>query len=74
MKPSEIRILLEKLSEEDKEQVENTIWFLKEDCISDFDYINNALKLAELINNLKEKYDRYKRKNIVYWRYSCYTS
>lgn len=25
--------------------------------ISDFDYINNALKLTELINNLKEKYE-----------------
>lgn len=57
MTPSEIRILLKKLSEEDKEDVKNTIWFLKEDCISDFDYINNALKLAKLINNLKEKYE-----------------
>ena len=56
MTPREIRILLKKLSEEDKEKVTNTIWFLKEDCISDFDYINNALKLAELINTLKEKY------------------
>jgi hypothetical protein len=58
MTPSEIHTLLKKLSEEDKEDVKNTIWFLKEDCISDFDYINNALKLAELINTLKEKYER----------------
>ena len=57
MTPSEIRVFLEKLSEEDKEKVKNTIWFLKEDCISDFDYINNALKLIELINTLKEKYE-----------------
>ena len=56
MTPSEIRILLKKLSEEDKEDVKNTIWFLEENCISDFDYINNALKLAKLINTLKEKY------------------
>lgn len=56
MTPSEIRGLLKKLSKEDKEKIKNTIWFLKEDCISDFDYINNALKLAELIITLKEKY------------------
>lgn len=56
MKATEIHTLLKKLYDEDKEEVKNTIWFLKEDCISDVDYINNALKLAELINNLKEKY------------------
>lgn len=58
MATSEIRTLLKKLSKEDNEKIENTIWFLKEDCISDFDYINNALKLAELINDLKEKYEK----------------
>lgn len=56
MTNSEIRRLLNKLSEEDKEKVKNAIWFLKEDCISDFDYIYNALKLVELINKLKEKH------------------
>lgn len=58
MKFSEICKLLKKLSEEDKEKVENTIWFLKEDCRSDVDYIDNALQLTELINNLKEKYEK----------------
>lgn len=63
MKFSEICMLLKKLSEEDKEKVENIIWFLKEDCISDFDYIHNALELTELINKLKEKYDDNNRNN-----------
>lgn len=58
MKFSEICTLLKKLSEEDKEKVENIIWFLKEDCISDFDYIHNVLELVELINDLKEKYEK----------------
>lgn len=46
MTNSEIRRLLNRLSEEDKEEVENIIWFLKEDCISDFDYVHNALELV----------------------------
>lgn len=58
MTNSEIKRLLNRLSEEDKEEVENTIWFLQNDCICDSDYINNALKLTELINDLKEKYER----------------
>jgi len=53
----EIKRLLNRLSEEDKEELKNTIWFLQNDCICDSDYINNALKLAELVNNLKEKYE-----------------
>lgn len=57
MTNSEIKRLLNRLSEEDKEEVENTIWFLQNDCICDSDYINNALKLAELVNNLKGKYE-----------------
>lgn len=57
MTNSEIRTLLNRLSKEDKEEVENTIWFLQNDCICDSDYINNALKLAELVNNLKGKYE-----------------
>lgn len=54
----EIKELIKKLSEEDLEQVKNTIWFLKNDCISNASYIYNAFELVKLINNLKEKYER----------------
>lgn len=63
MTNSEIRTLLNKLSKEDNEEVINAIWFLQEDCISAIDYINNALKLSELISKLKEKYEYNRRNN-----------
>lgn len=57
MKTSEIKALYNKLSEEDKEQIENIIWFITDDCTSDVQYIFYSLELAELVNRLKEEYN-----------------
>lgn len=54
----DIKRLFNRLSEEDKEDVENAVWFLKENCLGIFDYVYSALDLVELINKLKEKYEK----------------
>lgn len=53
----EIRNLLAKLSQEDKEKIKNIIWLLENDCTNEVDYIVNSIELSDTYRELERKYD-----------------